>query len=61
MTVGAGFKRARYNSSLLDASILKPGQKPEELPETYVIFITETDVIGKDKAIYPIERYNLKS
>lgn len=56
---GAGFKRARYNSSLLDASILKPGQKPEELPETYVIFITETDVIGKDKAIYPIERYIL--
>lgn len=54
---GAGFKRARYNSSLLDASILKPGQKPEELPETYVIFITEIDVIGKDKVLYPIERY----
>lgn len=27
------------------------------LPETYVIFITENDVIGKGKAIYPIERY----
>ncbi len=54
---GAGFKRARHNISLLDASILKPGQKPEELPETYVIFITESDVIGKDKALYPIERY----
>lgn len=56
---GAGFKRARHNSSLLDASILKPGQKPEELPETYVIFITEKDIIGKDKALYPIERYIL--
>lgn len=54
---GAGFKRARHNSSLLDASILKPGQKPEELPETYVIFITESDVIGLDEPIYPIERY----
>lgn len=54
---GAGFKRARHNSSLLDASILRPGQKPEELPEIYVIFITENDVIGKDKALYPIERY----
>ena len=54
---GAGFKRARHNSSLLDASILKSGQKPEELPETYVIFITESDVIGLDEPIYPIERY----
>jgi len=54
---GAGFKRARHNSSLLDSSILKPGQKPEELPEIYIIFITENDVIGKDKALYPIEKY----
>lgn len=54
---GAGFKRARHNSSLLDASILKPRQDPEELPETYVIFITENDVIGLDEPIYPIERY----
>lgn len=53
---GAGFKRARHNSSLLDASILKEGQKPDMLPDTYVIFITETDVIGKDKPLYPIER-----
>lgn len=56
---GAGFKRARYNSSLLDASILKPGQKTEELPDTYIIFITESDVIGRGKALYPVERYIL--
>ncbi|MCM1083028.1 MAG: hypothetical protein NC393_05925 [Clostridium sp.] len=56
---GAGFKRARHNSSLLDASILKPGQKPEELPETFVIFITENDIIGLDEPIYPIDRYIL--
>lgn len=54
---GASFRRARYNSSLLDASILKPGQRVEELPETYVIFITERDIIGRGKPIYPIERY----
>jgi len=54
---GAGFKRARYNSSLMDASILKEGQKTDALPDTYVIFITETDVIGKDKPLYPIERF----
>lgn len=42
---------------MLDCSILKPGQEPDNLPETYVIFITESDVIGKSKPIYPIERY----
>lgn len=54
---GAEFKRARYNSSLLDASILKAGQETNKLPDTYVIFITETNVIGKDKPLYPIERF----
>jgi len=54
---GAGFKRARHNSSLLDASILKEGQTAEALPDTYVIFITESDIIGEDEPLYPIERY----
>ena len=38
---GAGAKRARYYSSLLDANLLDAGAKYEKLPETYVIFITE--------------------
>lgn len=29
----------------------------ENLAETYVIFITENDVIGKNKPIYHIDRY----
>ena len=29
----------------------------ESLPETFVIFITENDVFGKDKSIYHINRY----
>lgn len=28
----------------------------DELPETYVIFITENDVLGKGKPIYHINR-----
>ena len=44
---GAGAKRARYNSSLIDSDILPAGVEVENLAETYVIFITETDVIGK--------------
>lgn len=35
---GAGAKRARHNSSLLDAHILKPGDDTEDIPDSYVIF-----------------------
>ena len=38
---GAGAKRARYNSSLMDANVTEPGEKYENLCESYVIFITE--------------------
>lgn len=53
---GAGAKRARYNSSLLDSNILFSGEDTEELPESYVIFITEHDVLGGNKAVYHVER-----
>ena len=53
---GAGAKRARYHSSLIDANVTEPGEKLENLVETYVIFITERDVLGKGKPIYHIER-----
>ena len=42
---GTNIKRARYNSSLLDANITEPGDNYEKLAETYVIFITENDVL----------------
>ena len=54
---GAGRKRARYNSSMMDANLLQKGEDFGELPETYVIFITEHDVIGKGKPLYHIGRY----
>lgn len=54
---GAGAKRARYNSSLIDSNILPAGVEVENLPESFVIFITENDVIGKNKPIYHIDRY----
>lgn len=54
---GAGAKRARHNSSLLDAHILKPGNDTEDIPDSYVIFITEKDVMKGNQPIYPVERY----
>lgn len=53
---GAGRKRARYNSSLIDANTLLAGDDTEQLPETYVIFITERDIIGKNKPLYHVNR-----
>lgn len=54
---GASAKRARFNSSLMDANFSKKGEKHKELPETYTIFITEHDVFGAGLPIYHVERY----
>ena len=40
----------------MDAHALSPGDDFSQLPETYVIFITENDVIGEDLPLYHIER-----
>ncbi len=54
---GAGAKRARHNSSLLDAHILKSGDDTEDIPDSYIIFITENDIMKGKQPIYPVERY----
>lgn len=53
---GAGVKRARYNSSMIDANTLVKGEPYEELPESYVIFITENDVMNKNLPVYHADR-----
>ena len=53
---GAEPKRARYNSALMDANALKSGEDFAKLRDTYVIFITENDVMGGGKEIYEIDR-----
>ena len=53
---GASPKRARYHSGLMDMNTLNPGQDFDELPESYVIFITRDDVLGYGLPIYHIHR-----
>ena len=53
---GAGAKRARYNSALIDANVTEPGDQYEDLNETFVIFITENDVMKAGPPIYHIDR-----
>ena len=53
---GASEKRARYNSSLLDANLTDAGDDYDALNETYVIFITENDVLKAGLPIYHVDR-----
>lgn len=53
---GALPKRARYNSAMLDANVTRPGDELENLPETYVIFITENDYFQESLPLYHVER-----
>lgn len=53
---GASPKRARYHSGLMDMNTLNPGQDFDELPESYVIFITRDDVLGYGLQIYHVNR-----
>jgi hypothetical protein len=53
---GTHFKRARFHSSMLDVRMLKAGQKFKEMMDSYVIFITENDVVGFGLPQYHVER-----
>ena len=45
---GAGARRARFNSSVVDSNLLDAGSTGYPLPEVYIVFITENDVLGQD-------------
>ena len=49
---GAEPKRARYNSALMDANALKKGEDFVKLHDTYVVFITENDVMKRGQDVY---------
>ena len=53
---GAIARRARYDSSLMDANFTPRGAKNNELPNHYFIMITENDVLGKGLPVYHIDR-----
>ena len=53
---GAEPKRARYNSALMDANALKSGENFDKLRDSYVIVITEKDVMGRGQDVYVYNR-----
>lgn len=50
-------KRARFYQGLIDSPILKSGKETryKYLPKTYIIFITQADIFGGDRAGYFFE------
>lgn len=58
---GAGRRRSRYNSSMMDVGLLEKSEDFEDLPDVWVIFITEHDVMGRGEPIYQIERCDIKT
>ena len=54
---GAIPRRARYNCEKLDKLLITKGMAYADYPETYVIFITEKDVLKGGLLIYHIERH----
>ncbi|MCR5121812.1 MAG: Rpn family recombination-promoting nuclease/putative transposase, partial [Ruminococcus sp.] len=52
----ANVRRARYHSSMIDTKLLHRRQKFSSLVDSYVIFITEHDIIGANLPIYHIDR-----
>lgn len=55
---GANPHRARYHSSVMDVENLDEKQDYRELPDTYVIFITEKDYYKSGEPLYVIEHMN---
>ncbi len=53
---GASPKRSRYHSGLVDMNTLEAGHDFEELPDSYVIFITRGDVLGLGLPVGHIDR-----
>lgn len=54
---GAHICRARFNSSMMDSRMLKAGQEFSELQDSYMVFITRTDIFKHGIPIYTINRH----
>ena len=54
---GAHIRRARFHSSMMDSRMLKEGQEFSEIGDSYMVFITQTDIFGHGLPIYTINRH----
>ena len=55
-SAGADVHRARFHSSIIDTKMLKARQEFKEIHDSYVIFITASDVLGAGCPLYHVKR-----
>lgn len=55
-SAGADVHRARFHSSMIDTKMLKARQEFKEIHDSYVIFITASDVLGAGCSLYHVKR-----
>lgn len=53
---GAIPKRARFHNAMVDVRMLNENQKFKEIEDSYIIFITQNDVMGEGLPLYHVER-----
>lgn len=54
--LGADVHRARFHSSMIDTKMLKAQQDFKDIHDSYVIFITASDVMGAGLPLYHVNR-----
>lgn len=47
-------RRTRFYGSMIDSEYLEKGKTYSEMPEVYIIYISETDIWEKGKTVYPV-------
>ncbi|MCD8013285.1 MAG: PD-(D/E)XK nuclease family transposase, partial [Lachnospiraceae bacterium] len=49
-------RRTRYYGSMIDKSVLDKGAEHDELPDVYIIYISETDLWHVGETVYPVNK-----
>lgn len=49
-------RRTRFYAAMIDSECLKKGSEYHEMPDVYVIYISETDLWGAGKTTYDVEK-----
>ena len=49
-------RRIRLYASMIDSNFLRKGTSYDQMPEVYIIYISETDIWKKGRLTYPIEK-----
>ena len=50
-------RRTRYYASMMDGMFLEKGQSYAEVPETYILYVSEKDLWDKGETYYPVKKY----